>query len=179
VDEAPLRVCLERDLELAAVHLSVLDWPGHAGPLVYVPDPLAATEPFALAARLAATLAPRYRVLAIMPRPDCPYLVQVDDLRRALQQFGFLSPAVLVSSGLGAALVLPLAAWYPVLVRAIALIDPREQPPPPSTPAARALADCPPDWPRLKSAVACPLLVLHSRQPDLVARVEAVLASQR
>lgn len=146
--DAALRgVRLERQIELGTVRVRVFDWPGHGEPIVYVPDPFAPDDD--LPTRIAAEFAPRYRVLSIEPRRDVAYQAQVDDLRRALHQFGFLN-TLLVSSGLGACVVLPLAAWYEPLVRTVVLIDPRYNPPTTShSLSARTLRDCPPDWARL------------------------------
>lgn len=177
VEDTRLRVCLERQAELGPVHLRLLDWPGHLGPLVHVPDPFAPPDDaHALAAQLADALSPRYRLLSVAPRADCPYLVQVDDVRRVLEQFGFVSP-VLVTRGRGVAVVQPLAAWYPRLVGALVLVDPCYAPPGPDTvgPAAQSLHDCPPDWPRLANGVTCPSLVLEAGNPSLLDRLRALL----
>jgi pimeloyl-ACP methyl ester carboxylesterase len=167
---------LEREVELGAVRIPLLDWPGYAGPLLHVADPFAPDA--ALAATLAAALSPEYRVLSLVPRPDCPYQVQVDDLRGVLLQFGFESP-VLISSGLGVAIVVPLAAWYPELVGTLVLIDPSYQAPDAKSVAARALRDCPPDWPRLTAQLRCELLALDSTQADLLAQLRTFLERGR
>jgi pimeloyl-ACP methyl ester carboxylesterase len=147
VADAALRgVRLERQIELGSTRIRVLDWPGHAEPIVCVPDPFAPDD--AMAAHIAAEFAPVHRVVSIQPRQDVAYQAQVDDLRRTLQQFGFLN-TLLVSSGHGACLVLPLAAWYHGLVRAVVLIDPQYAAPASDSLSARTLRDCPPDWPAL------------------------------
>jgi pimeloyl-ACP methyl ester carboxylesterase len=170
--DAALRVCLEREVELGASSLRLLDWPGRRGPLVVVADPFAPTEAAALAGRIAEAFAPRYRVLHVAPRPAAPYQVHVEDTRGVLQQFGFVRP-VLVSSGLGAVVVLLLAAWYPALVGALVLIDPTYAPPMDATLAARALRECPPDWAAVRRGVHCRELVLESATPDLLERLGA------
>ena len=158
------------------MRLALLDWPGYAGPLVHLADPFAPDAD--LVAKLAAALSPAYRVLSLAPRADCPYQVQVDDLRRVLLQFGFQHP-VLVATGRGAVLIQLLAAWYPELVGGLVLIDPNVEPPAGETMAARALRDCPPDWTVLTARLSGPRLTLEATQPDLVAQLRAFLERGR
>jgi pimeloyl-ACP methyl ester carboxylesterase len=166
----PLRVCLDRRIELDNVRLRVRDWPGRAGPLVHVPDPLFLTD--SLVDGLAAALAPRYRVLSVSSRGDAPYQVDVVDLVGVLSQFGFRTP-VLVGERLGCVAALVAAAWYPDRVAGLILVDPVHDPPRSETVAARVLRDCPPDWSRLHAAVRCP--ILESAGPR---DIEAFLTAQ-
>jgi pimeloyl-ACP methyl ester carboxylesterase len=183
VDDQRLRISLERTIELAEVRLRLRDWPGFAGPLVHVPDPLAASS--ALVNALAATLAPRYRVLSLSPRGASPYQVDALDLLATLDQFGFERP-VLVAEQLGCLTALLVTAWYPQRVAGLVLVDAAALEPQPlhstETPPsadellrARALKDCPPDWASLLAAVECPVLEL-SPHATVVAAVEAFLA---
>jgi pimeloyl-ACP methyl ester carboxylesterase len=183
VDDQRLRICLERTIELAEVRLRLRDWPGFAGPLVHVPDPLAASS--AVVNTLAATMAPRYRVLSLTPRGVSPYQVDAFDLLATLDQFGFERP-VLVGERLGCVAALLVAAWYPHRVAGLVLIvaaalDPESlnSTEVPQTAdgflRARALKDCPPDWGSLRAAVECPVLEL-SRHATAVEAVEAFLA---
>jgi len=167
-DGALQGVKLERDVELGGVRLRVLDWPGHGRPLVYVPDPFTLQPD--LAPRIAAAFAPKHRVVRIQPRSDLPYQAQMDDIRRAMQQFGF-ADTVLLSSGGGACIVLPLASWYPRLVNSVLLIDPCYEPPAHDSLTARSLRDCPPDWERLQGR--CRMLTTKSE--ELVPKLEELL----
>jgi pimeloyl-ACP methyl ester carboxylesterase len=90
-----------------------------------------------------------------------------------MDQFG-LYGCVIVAEGLGCATALLLAAWHPERVSALALIDGRFELGGSSL-AARALRDCPPDWPRLRLELRCGVLELSGDQPDLGARVESLL----
>jgi pimeloyl-ACP methyl ester carboxylesterase len=160
--DGPLQgVRLERSLELGSVRLHVLDWPGHSGPLLYVPGPFVRDED--IASRIAAEFAPAWRVVRIEPRQDVPYQVQVDDVRRAMQQFGF-GATVVLSSAYGTCIVLPLAAWYPRLARAVVLIDPIYAPPTCDGIAARSLRECPPDWIVLQNQIQCSVRTTSANQ---------------
>ena len=150
-----LRVCLERTVELDNVRLRVRDWPGRAGPLVHVPDPLSSAD--SVVERVAAALAPRYRVLSVAPRGDAPYQVDVVDLIGVLSQFGFRTP-VLLGERLGCVTALLAAAWYPDRVAGLILADPVYDPPASEEVAARALRDCSPDWSSVRSALRCRVL---------------------
>jgi pimeloyl-ACP methyl ester carboxylesterase len=141
-----------------------------------VADPLAPDR--SLATQLASAFAPRWRVLSIAPRGDCPYQVYADDLQRVLLQFGFLKP-VLISSGLGAVVIQLLAAWYAALVEAVVVVDPLDAAPAAESVAARSLRDCPPDWAALTARLRCRQLVLHADQPDLVAQLRTFLDGGR
>jgi pimeloyl-ACP methyl ester carboxylesterase len=158
VDDRRLRVCLERTIELAEVRLRLRDWPGFAGPIVHVPDPLSADA--TLVEAVAAALAPRFRVLSLEPRAASPYQVHAADLLAALDQFGFETP-VLVAEGLGCVAALLVAAWHTRRVAGLVLIDPTYDPPLSDGIAARAVKDCPPDWGALRRAVTCAVLVLQ------------------
>jgi pimeloyl-ACP methyl ester carboxylesterase len=138
---------------------------------VHVPDPLSSC--FTVAAELAAALAPRYRVLSVTPRGESPYQVDAVDLVGVLRQFGFVSP-VLVGERLGCVVALLVGAWYPDRVAALILVDAAYTAPSAETIEARALRDCPPDWPRLRQAVRCPVLELSSAAFSIAA-VEAFL----
>jgi pimeloyl-ACP methyl ester carboxylesterase len=158
VDEPRRRVCLDRTVELEGVHLRLRDWPGRRGPLVHVPDPVDdATDAIDI---LAAALAWRYRVLSLRPRRASPYQVDFADLLATLDQFGFQRP-ILIGEKLGCVAALLVAAWQVGRVAGLVLIDPTFDPPPTDDIHARALRDCPPDWPSLRNAVTCPVLVLH------------------
>ena len=127
MDDHRLRVCLERTIELAEVRLRLRDWPGLAGPIVHVPDPLSADESFVEA--IAATMAQRYRVLSLRPRGASPYQVDAADLLAMLDQFGFATP-VLVAERLGCVAALLVAAWHADgRVAGLVLIDPTYDPP--------------------------------------------------
>jgi pimeloyl-ACP methyl ester carboxylesterase len=127
---------------------------------VYVPDPLAPSD--VVVEALGAAFGPGYRVLSIEPRSGQPYQVQAADVLATLDQFGFLSP-VLIGERLGCVAALLIAAWHPDRVASLVLVDPTYTAPPEhaSSVEARALRDCPPDWPSLHAAVHCPVLVLH------------------
>jgi pimeloyl-ACP methyl ester carboxylesterase len=169
-DDALRGVRLERLVELGSVRLRAVDWPGHGGPLVCVPDPFAPED--RLAERLAAAFAPMRRVVRVEPRLDVPYQVQVDDIRRTLEQFG-LFETLLVSSGRGTCVILPLAAWHGERVRAVVLIDPRYDAPTCNGLPARALRECPPDWASIQRSIDCP--VLTASAADLLGVVRKVL----
>jgi pimeloyl-ACP methyl ester carboxylesterase len=166
VDDWRLRVCLDRTIELDGVRLHVRDWPGRGGPLVHVPDPLCAADSFIDA--VAATLAPRYRVLSVAPRGASPYQVDATDLLGMLDQFGFLSP-ILVAERLGCVPALLVAAWHPRRVAGLVLVEPAYTPPPGDGVITRALKDCPPDWAALRRAVECPMLEVPGPSSELEA----------
>jgi pimeloyl-ACP methyl ester carboxylesterase len=151
-----LRVCLERTVDLDGVCLRLRDWPGLGGPLVHVPDPLSAND--GAIEMVAAALAWRYRVLSLYPRGASPYQVDYVDLLAVLDQFGFPSP-VLIGERLGCIAALLVAAWQPGRIAGLVMIDPTCDPPLADGIEARALRDCPPDWPALRQAVTCPVLV--------------------
>jgi pimeloyl-ACP methyl ester carboxylesterase len=155
VEDRRLRVCLERTIELAEVRLRLREWPGVAGPLVHVPDPLAGDDSFVQG--LAEVFAPRYRVLSVHPRGASPYQVDAGDVLAMLDQFGFASP-VLVGEGLGCVAALLVAAWHTGRVAGLVLVEPAYAPPLSGGLAARAVKDCPPDWASLRAAVHCPVL---------------------
>jgi pimeloyl-ACP methyl ester carboxylesterase len=134
------------------VRLKVRDWPGLAGPLVHVPDPLAAST---LIDAVAALVAPRWRVLSVTPRPGIPYQVSVVDLDGVLSQFGFAN-ATVVAEGLGYVTSLLLAAWHPQWVGRLLLVEPSCEARGESI-EARALRVCPPNWLELRAAVQCPV----------------------
>jgi pimeloyl-ACP methyl ester carboxylesterase len=159
VPDQPLRVCLERTIELDGVRLRLRDWPGRGDPLIHVPDPLSPDD--SAIERLASAFAWRYRVLSLAPRGASPYQVDYVDLLATLDQFGFQSP-VLIGERLGCITAVLCAAWQPGRLAGLVLLDPRCGPPP-SAPGieARALRDCPPDWPALRQSVQCPVLELH------------------
>jgi pimeloyl-ACP methyl ester carboxylesterase len=166
VDRDPLRVCLERSIELEGARLRLRDWPGFSGPLVHVPDPLSPGDD--VLDVLAAHLAPDYRVLSIAPRPGQPYQIQAVELVATLDQFGFEKP-VLLGERLGCVAALLLAAWHPGRVARLVLIHPTYDAPLAfeNTIEARSLRDCPPDWPSLRNAVHCPVLELAWTEASL------------
>ncbi len=149
---------LDRIVDLAGVSLRLIEWPGLAGPLVHVPDPRSPDH--TLVGQFAETLAPRYRVLSLTPRGDSAYQVDAADLLATLDQFGFATP-VLLAEGLGCVAAVLLAAWHTGRVAGLVLVDPIYDPLFSDGLAARALQDCPPDWPALRRAIACPVLVLQ------------------
>jgi pimeloyl-ACP methyl ester carboxylesterase len=167
VDDARLRVCLERELELAPVQVRFREWPGRAGPLVHVPDPLA---PSGLVDAIATACAPRYRVLSIEPRTGVSYQMDAFDVLGVLDAFGFVKP-VLLGEGLGAVPVLLAAVWEPSRVGGLLLLRPRHRPPAGlQRLAGRGLVDCPPDWTTLIAACRCPLLTLETLDLDQLDR---------
>jgi pimeloyl-ACP methyl ester carboxylesterase len=145
----------------------VRDWAGLGGPLIHVPDPLGTST---LVDALAAALAPRFRVFSITPRVDAPYQVHVLDLEGALGQFGF-ERIVLVAEGLGSISALLLAAWYPLRVGALSLVDPVLNAPEGETLFARSLRDCP----MVRPPVECPVVELAGRSPTLVGHLQQLL----
>jgi pimeloyl-ACP methyl ester carboxylesterase len=155
VQDRRLRVCLERTIELAEVRLRLRDWPGLAGPLVHVPDPLVVDH--GLVQALAEALTPGFRVLSLEPRGASPYQVDACDLLALLDQFGFATP-VLIAEGLGCVAALLVAAWYTDRVAGLVLVEPVYAPPLADGVPARALRDCPPNWPSLRGAVQCAVL---------------------
>ena len=134
-----------------------------------MPDPVSAGE--SVVDRLAVRLAPRYRVLSLASRGEAPYQVDVVDLLGVLSQFGFRAP-VLMGERLGCVTALVAAAWSPHRVAGLILFDPVYDTPRSESLAARALRDCPPDWPALRSAVRCPVLERSAAED-----VEAFLAA--
>jgi pimeloyl-ACP methyl ester carboxylesterase len=81
------------------------------------------------------------------------------DILATLNQFGFEKP-ILVAERLGCVAALVLAAWNPGRIACLVLIDPTYDAPPAFADSieARALRDCPPDWPSLRAAVQCPIV---------------------
>jgi pimeloyl-ACP methyl ester carboxylesterase len=140
--------------------------------LVHFPDPL---TPSSLVDRLAARLAPRYRVLSVRPRHDVPYQVATMDLVGVLDQFGFRQP-VLVGERLGCLPVTLVAAWYPARVGGVILVDATLDSVGDDI-AALSLRECPPDWRVLRARVGCEVLEL-SDDPSLLARVQTFLAAR-
>ncbi|HEX8968999.1 MAG TPA: alpha/beta hydrolase [Chloroflexota bacterium] len=138
-----------------------------------MPDPL---QPTALIDGLAGALAARYRVISLSPRRETAYQVAGNDVLGMLQQFGFAAP-VLAAEGLGCAAALIVAAWYPGRVAGVALIDATYSAPPGDSLEARALRDCPPDWPGLIRQIRCPVLDVRGTALSLVADIEAFLAA--
>jgi pimeloyl-ACP methyl ester carboxylesterase len=135
--ELPL-VCLDRAIDLPEVQLSVRDWPGRAGPLVHVPDPLA---PSSLIDGVASALAPRWRVLSVA--------ANAEELAALLRLFGFDKP-VLLGEGRGCLAPVLVAAWQMAPVESLVLADPRPELPPGL------------DWDALLAAVGCPLEALDA-----------------
>jgi pimeloyl-ACP methyl ester carboxylesterase len=158
VDDARLRVCLERTIELEGASLRVRDWPGLRGPLVHMPDPL--DPKGTIVEAVAAAFAPAYRVLSLAPRTGTPYQVAAADLLGLLDQFGFLHP-MLIAEGMASAAALLVGAWHPGRIAKLVLVEPTYEPPASDRVEARALRDCPPDWPRLRAAVDCAVHTLR------------------
>ena len=155
-----MRVRLERTVELEGARLRLRDWPGTRGPLVHVPDPLSPGD--VLVETLAASSAADARVISVEPRAGYPYQIQAADLHATLAQFGFATP-VLVGERLGCVAALLVAAWFPDAVSKLVLVDPTYAASPECTGSieARALHDCPPDWPSVRTAVRCPILEIR------------------
>jgi pimeloyl-ACP methyl ester carboxylesterase len=153
----PLRVALDREVELAPVVLSVRDWPGLGGPLLHVRDPLRASNS---APELAATFAPEHRVLSVHLRPEVAYQVSADDLAGLVRQFGF-SSLVVVAERLACLPAALLAAWHPERVASLVLISPSSTARCAEQPLLPSLQDCPPDWPRLRQRLRCSVLELE------------------
>jgi pimeloyl-ACP methyl ester carboxylesterase len=93
-----------------------------------------------------------------------------------MAQFGLQNAAV-VAEGLGSATALLLSAWYPERVAGLGLIDAVLTPPADDSLTARALRDCPPDWPRVRLALRCPVIELTADAADLGVQVERLLLS--
>jgi pimeloyl-ACP methyl ester carboxylesterase len=132
----------------------VRDWPGFGGPLVHSPD-LFSDSSFVEA--LAASIAPRMRVVSVSPRLGVPYQVNAMDLLGVIEQFGFVAPVVL-GEGLGCLVALMLAAWYPSHTGGLILVEPKSELTTGDSTQARALRDCPPDVARLRARVRCPVI---------------------
>jgi pimeloyl-ACP methyl ester carboxylesterase len=176
VDDARLRVCLEREVELAPVRLRLRDWPGRAGPLVHVPDPLVRSG---VVESIATALAPRYRVLSLEPRADVSYQTDAFDLLDLLDAFGFVTP-VLLGEGLGAVPVVLAAVWQPTLVSGLVLLRPRHRPPLKlERLAGRGLVECPPNWTALTTSWTRPLLTLETLDLDELDRFLTALDPPR
>ena len=127
-----------------------------------------------MVSRLAFWLTPRYRVVSVAPRGDSPYQVDAVDLVGVLRQFGFASP-VLIGERRGCVVATVAAAWYPDRLAGLILVDAESDPPPGESIEARALRDCPPDWPRLRRAITCPLAEMSSSATSFAADVDAFL----
>jgi pimeloyl-ACP methyl ester carboxylesterase len=153
VDDASLRVCLSRSLEVTGATLYFRDWPGLGRAIVcFALD-------FDPAPALAATLAPRHRVVSLSAREAVSYQTDAADLAAFLRTFGFEAP-ILVSVGLGALAPLLVAAWWPSLVGALLLVAPVREAA--AGLAGRGLRECPPDWDALLALVCCPVRLLDS-----------------
>jgi len=75
-----------------------------------------------------------------------------------LNQFGFEKP-ILVGERLGCAAALVLAAWNPGRIARLVMIDLSDEPrSAQDSLEARALRECPPNWPALRAAVQCPIV---------------------
>ncbi|MBV9359529.1 MAG: alpha/beta fold hydrolase [Chloroflexi bacterium] len=169
----PSAVRLDRRFELAALQLQVADWPGRAGPVVCLPSMSGVGCDFdALAERIA----PAWRVLALDLRgrggssaagSGMGYQVHVADSVALLEQLG-VEQAVVLGVGFGALIAALLAAWHPVLVGRLALVEADD-----STAVARelrVLRDAPPRFDRVARAIRCPTVLLPLGS-DLVSAV--------
>jgi pimeloyl-ACP methyl ester carboxylesterase len=183
--DAPVR--LERDFEVGGVRLHVHDWPGAAGPLVCLPSLGASGRAFD---RLAAALAPAWRVLApdprgrghsSAPRHGYGYQVHAADTMALLDQLGF-ERSVLLGVGFGALVGTLLAAWYPTRVEALVVVRADDAPGGEPSDAlrqdVRAYRDCPPDLAALHAALGCPTLVVPEAE-DPVGPVRQFLHALR
>lgn len=121
VAEEPLRVCLQRSLELT-VTLSFREWPGYGRVVLHAPD---AHGGASIVDGLAATLAPRYRVLSLAPRLNMPDAVRAQDLLSILSTLG-CDGAVLVGEGNGCRAALLACTWQPALFAGLVLVEPTE-----------------------------------------------------
>lgn len=164
-DDDRLRVCLERTIELDGPRLRLRDWPGRGGPVVHVADPMGPLYDSVVGA-LAATLAPRYRVLSLQPRDLGTYQVDAADLLAMLDTFGFRAP-VLVGERLGCVAAVLVAAWHAGRVAALVLVEPRYAAPATDDARSLALLQCPPDWSALLARVMCPVLVVGSAESEV------------
>jgi hypothetical protein len=81
-----------------------------------------------------------------------------------------------MAEGSGCVTALLLAAWYAERVSGLALIDAVLAAPAGDSLVARALRDCPPDWPRLRMDLRCDVVELTADQSDLAAQVERLLS---
>ena len=116
--------------------------------------------------------------MSLSPRASIPYPVSAWDLVGTLDQFGFTSP-ILVGQRLACLSVLVVAAWYPSRVGGLVLVDPNVGMPPGDSIEARALRDCPPDWPALRAAVTCPVCELHGGSAALSEEIDAFATALR
>ena len=90
------------------------------------------------------------------PEGKTAYQVQAMDILGFLDQFGLEKP-ILVGERLGSVAAVLLAAWHPGRVARLVLID-ATYVAQGSSPEARSLKDCPPDWPSIRGAVQCPIV---------------------
>jgi pimeloyl-ACP methyl ester carboxylesterase len=127
----------------------VHEWPGGGGVVLHLPDPLTASS------ELAPSLDPEKRILSVQPRGDAPYQVHAADIREFIVQFGFERVEV-VADGLGCVIALLVAAWCPTCIAHVRLVNPRFEAEGASL-FARSLRECPPDWARIRAAIACPV----------------------
>jgi pimeloyl-ACP methyl ester carboxylesterase len=117
--------------------------------------------------RLAAELAPTWRVLSISPRPSVPYQVTALDVVGVLDQLG-CEHNLLVGEGTGCLTALLVAAWYPPKVSGLLLVDGRYA-------GDRYLRECPPDLAALRAMVSCAVCEASSGDLHLAERVAAML----
>jgi pimeloyl-ACP methyl ester carboxylesterase len=110
----------------------------------------------------------------VAPRAGAPYQVAALDLHGVLAQFGFVRP-VLLGECLGCLPVVLVAAWFPQVVGRVILVDAACRAPDDARLEARALRECPPDWPALRAELRCAVLELRADDPGLVSSVEAFL----
>jgi pimeloyl-ACP methyl ester carboxylesterase len=121
----PLRVCLDRAIELPPRLIHFREWPGATGPLIHLPDPHAPTS--TAIDTLAPELAPRFRVLSLtLPSPHLAEVCAVD-LAGFLHAFGFRQVVVL-AEGSAAVIAERLAAWCPDAIAGVLVVDAATRP---------------------------------------------------
>jgi len=95
-DDEPLRVVLQREIELEPVRIQFREWPGYAGPLILLSSADTDADPIAV---IAAELAPRYRILSLACSPHVVPPVHAARVAELLDQFGFSRPVLIALDG--------------------------------------------------------------------------------
>lgn len=113
MNDDPLRVVLEREVELPPVRLRIRDWPGHDGPLVHL-----STASTGLIDDLAPRLAPRWRVLSVTLESSPDPAISAQHVVGFLDLFGFRN-AVLLAEEADGGIAGRVAQWCPDRVRAV------------------------------------------------------------
>jgi pimeloyl-ACP methyl ester carboxylesterase len=161
----PSPIRLDREIDVGSLRLNVADWPGQHGPIVCVPHAGSSGRSFD---HLASHLAPQWRVLAV-DLHGSGYQVHVANTLALIDLFGF-EQVVIIGTGIGGLVGLLMAAWHSERVAGLVRIEGDS---PSQAPAVeremRVLRDCPPDYPALAAAVACPRLDVEQAEPGLIA----------